>query len=716
MKRLVLILFISWAPLVSASDNDTCDLMQDLLIVDMVNRSLNYRFPTTYNNTLQGGYINMPSARMGKEGEVGGGYSQVPPYRNWNLRVQLYENLELTASYRIFSGILDPMFGHMGFGEFSDKGANLKLALIRPEDSDYLLPGIALGWDDFIGTKGFESQYVVATQVLPNWNCEFSIGYGSGRIKQWFGGFLCFPFGKWVNSPFRHFAFNIEYDSIDYKNPEREPHPDGRNQSSKLNWGFKYRLWDTIDMMGSCVRGEEYAFAISAYYNFGSSQGFLPKVDDPLPYQAPKNTQKIGYLRPENVVVEDLLYALKGQGFQLLGAWLTYDDCGRRVLRLKVWNCVYLFERVVRCRLNHLLANLTPDNVDKVVVVMEAEGFPIQEYHFHRAFLKMYECHNISHAELDLISPISNVTWYDPCRTQTLFINHRSLFCFEYCPKIHTFFGSTTGKFKYALGLNAGFCGYLPWDIFYQFQLGWIGITKLENLIGVDYLNPSQLINVHTDIVCYYQQKGITIDQFYLQKNANISNGWFTRGALGYFAQNYGGAAAEILYYPVNSPWAVGFEAAILKKRKFSGLGFSDKIRKFVGFEPTYVNFTGLQYFVDLYYDCREFQLGLKMSIGQFLARDLGIRYEVTRYFANGVQFIAWYTRTNGHDKVNGSTYFDKGVGFSMPLDFFYTYSSRKRWNYGMSAWVRDVGYRGPTGRRLYNMIHDQRFYNYCDL
>ncbi len=651
----------------------------------------------------------MPSARMGKEGEIGFGYSQVPPYRNWNLRVQLFENLEMTANYRIFSGILDPVFGDMGFGEFSDKGANLKLALIHPEDSDYILPGIALGWDDFIGTKGFESQYIVVTQVLPKFNSELTIGYGSGRIKQWFGGFLIFPFGKWVCSPFQNFAVNIEYDSIDYKNPEREPHPDGRNQKSKINYGFKYRFWDTFDLMGSCVRGEEYAFAISCYYNFGNSKGFLPKIDDPLPYCAPKNTQEIGCLRSEDVVVQDLLYALKAQGFQLLGAWITYDDCCRRVLRLKVWNCFYLFERQVRCRLNHLLSSLTPSNIDKVVVVMEAEGFPIQEYHYHQPFLQMY-CHRyIGDAELDLISPINNVTYCDPCRTQTLFENERGLFCFDYAPKVHTFFGSTKGKFKYALGLNAGVCGYLPWDVFYQFQLGWIGITKLEDFIGVDRLNPSQLINVHTDIVCFYQQTGVTIDQMYLQKNANISNGWFVRGSLGHFAQNYGGIAGEILYYPVDSPWAVGFEAAILKKRKFSGLGFSDEIRRFVGFNPTFLKFTGYQYFMDLYYDSCEFQMGLKMSIGQFLARDLGIRYEVTRYFANGVRFIAWYTRTNGHDMVNGSTYFDKGVGFSMPLDFFYTYSSRKRWNYGMSAWLRDVGYRGPTGRRLYDMIHDQR-------
>jgi len=703
------LLLLTAITLLNASEGEYCDLLNDLLVVDQVNRQLSYRFPTTYNNTLQGGYINMPSALMGEEGEIGLGYSQVPPYRNWNIRVQLYENLELTTNYRVFSGILDPVFGHMGFGEFSDKGANFKLALIRPEDSDYLLPGIAIGWDDFIGTKGFESQYFVLTQVMPKLNAEFSFGYGSGRIKQWFGGLTWFPLGHWDCSPVRNLALNVEYDSIDYKNPEREPHPDGRNQSSKFNYGFKYRMWDAFDFMGSYVRGEEYSFAISATYNFGYTKGFLPKIDDPLPYTAPKNYQEIGILRPEEVVAQDFLYALRAQGFQLLGVWLTHDDCCRRILRLKIYNCRYLFERQVRCRLNHLVSSLAPDNVDKVVVVLEGEGCPIQEYHYHTSFLRMYSHHYIGDAELELISPIHDVTRFDRCKTQTIFEEERSLYCFDCSPKVHTFFGSTTGKFKYALGLSAGISGYLPGDLYYSFQLGWIGVTKLTDLIGVDRLNPSQLINVHTDIVCYYQNKGLTVDQMYLQKSGNFSNGWFTRGSIGHFAQNYGGVAGEILYYPVDSPFAVGFEAALLKKRNVTGIGFSDDIRKFVGFTPTFVKFTGYQYFVDLYYDSRELQLGLKMSVGQFLARDAGIRYEVTRYFANGLQFIGWYTRTNGHDMVNGSTYFDKGVGISMPLDFFYTYSCRKRWNYGMSAWLRDVGYRGPTGRRLYEMVHDQR-------
>jgi hypothetical protein len=46
---------------------------------------------------------------------------------------------------------------------------------------------------------------------------------------------------------------------------------------------------------------------------------------------------------------------------------------------------------------------------------------------------------------------------------------------------------------------------------------------------------------------------------------------------------------------------------------------------------------------------------------------------------------------------------------FSIPFDIFYTYSERTRWNYGMSAWLRDVGVQSMSGLHLYELINDQR-------
>src|ERR1700727_3509473 len=78
------------------------DLMHDLWIVHCIDQKLNETFPVTYNYLFQGGYFSMPSARMGCEGEIGAGYAKVPPYRNYNLRLQLMDHLEISGSYRIY--------------------------------------------------------------------------------------------------------------------------------------------------------------------------------------------------------------------------------------------------------------------------------------------------------------------------------------------------------------------------------------------------------------------------------------------------------------------------------------------------------------------------------------------------------------------------------------------------------------------------------------
>lgn len=160
--------------------------MHDLMVVQGLNAQIADRMPVIYNYFLQGGYFVMPSARTGVAGEISLGYSSVPPYRNVNARFQLLDCLEITGNYRIFRGVPDPVLGGFGFGDFSDKGANIKFALLRPEDSDYELPGLAFGLDDFIGTRSFSSKYIVLTHVLLNCSLEASIGYGFERINGFF--------------------------------------------------------------------------------------------------------------------------------------------------------------------------------------------------------------------------------------------------------------------------------------------------------------------------------------------------------------------------------------------------------------------------------------------------------------------------------------------------------------------------------------------------
>lgn len=685
------------------------DLLRDIEVIEYWNRRIDDRLPVMYNHLLQGGYFSMPSALMGEEGEVGFGYASVPPYRIANIRMQLIDRLELTGNYRIFEGIPDPVLGPMGFGDFSDKGANVKLALFHPEDSQYLLPGIAIGYEDFMGTRAFNARYVVATQVVRDYNFEVSLGYGGGRIHGFFGGFTWFPFRTSCYSLLESFCLVAEYDAIKYKSEDTEPHPDGRKKRFPINIGVKYRLWDMLDFSASYIRGDAWAFSLSSFYNFGCTDGLIPKIDNPLPYLAPIITEPLGSRRPERILAQDLLYAMRDQGFDLLALDIGYDTCENKVLWIKVYNFTYRTESEVRDRLNHLLASLVPSDIDRVIVVIEDEGFPIQEYHFVMEYVRDYAGRAMGAQELKILSPLCEVADPELYPRSRYFEQGLDWWNIELMPKVQTLFGGAKGKLKYSLGLSLALNGFLWDDLFYSIRVGYTFFTDLHHLSDVDRLNPSQIINVRSDIINYYKVSGLTLDEAYLQKNWNLGRGWFSKLSSGLFEEAYGGVAGEILYYPINNNWAVGAEAAYLRKRVVGGIGFNDEVRKLHHFEPSFRRFHGSQCFLDFYYTWREAELDFKIMFGKFLANDIGARFEITRYFPSGMRITFWYTATDGNDRINGQLYHDKGIAISLPLDIFYTHADRSRWGYGMSAWLRDVGVTGWTGKKLFDMIREQR-------
>lgn len=706
-------------PFVFLTAEDCDRLFNDLLVVEYVNRKLAQRMPVTYDFYQQGGYFNMPSARMGQAGEIGFGYSHVHHYRNYSLRAQLFEKLEVSGSYRVFEGIDDPILTPLGFGDLSDKGANIKLALFLPEESEYKLPGLAIGLQDFIGTKNFMAKYIVLTQVFINQNLEVSIGYGTNRLKKWFGGILWMPYRQSENCYLKDIAFVAEYDATPYKDALIEKHPRGRVKKSPINVGLKYRLWDQFDFAVSYIKGHTLAYSVSTYYNFGKTKGFLPKIDTPQCYTAPVNIEPIGYLRPSFILSQELVYAFRQQGFEITQVWLSdHDECNpcEKKLWIRMINNIFRSEYDVREQLDYLLAGLIPCDIDKVTVVIESVyGFPVQEYHYNMTYVRQFGDGEMGSHELNLLTNASEVTYPNQWCDLELFKNTQDCFNIEVLPKTHSFFGSSRGKFKYSLGLNAGFNGFLPGDVYYSVLFGCNIISNLHHVSPIDRLNPSHLINVRTDIIRYYRQEGITVDEAYLQKIWNMGRGWYSRVVLGLFEEEYGGIGGEFLYCPVNKPFAVGLEGALLGKRSLNGIGFTHKIRKLKflpngAFILTHKKFIGSQFFLDFYYYWDWFNVRFKVMAGKFLANDWGARFELGRKFESGLCITIWYTLTNGHDVINGSTYHDKGIAFTMPLDIFYTCYDRDYWHYGLSAWLRDVGATAYTGRELYYMIQEERW------
>jgi hypothetical protein len=686
-------------------------LFRDLQLVEKINKKINDKLPFFYNYSMVGGYFNMPSARMGNVGDLAVGYAYVPPYRIYGTNFQVMERIELVANYRIMHGNTELNFGNEGFGDDAERIGNAKLALLAPEDGYGRLPLIAIGAEDFIGTRRFNYKYIVVTQELLDANLEWSIGWGKGRIKGFFGGLAWTPFRNTENPLFKHLTLMAEYDAINYKKHHHE-HNDGREVKSRINVGFSLIAWNALQVSLSSLRGEEIAASASLRYPLGSTKGFFPKIDDPLNYRSPVDTEPLDGLRVEKEFAQQLAYAFSEQGLDLFSLYVVYDEEGRKNLWMKVVDNRYRQESVVRERIQHLLASLTPADIHLVTVVIEADAIPSHAYRFRTQDLFYYREGLASAFELKTLSPKIEAPFVpDEYESSRLFIRRKKIWTFTARPRLITFFGSAQGKFKYNIAAVAVPEGYLLEEIYYKFQFAYQIKSSMMNLGDVDRINPSQLLTVRSDSIRYFQTNTVAMEQAFLQRSWNLGKGFFYRAAGGYFEPAYGGVAMESLYYPVDSCWGIGLEAATVLKRRYKGLGFTTKVRRLHGTVPHYVGYVGLQYFLDLYYEFKPLSLNFKISIGEFLARDKGIKTEVSRYFPSGAYFGLWFTYTNAHDKVNGHTYYDKGFFFSIPLDMFLRQSSRNYVGYAMSAWLRDCGAQAETGKRLYPTLYEERHY-----
>jgi len=703
------ILFLLFPIVAFAADTPAEQLFHDLETVKTIDREIQDKLPLVVNSQLQGGYFTMPSARTYDAGVLGFGFSYLPPYRLWNLGFQFFDHIETTGNYWIFHGITEGNFGHLGFGDDAERAANVKFILLRKTDGIPFLPEFAFGWNDFLGSCRFNSFYVVATQDFLTANLEASLGWGMGRIHGVFGGVAWSPWRK-MSNVFKGLSFAVEYDANNYKKHGPE-HAKGREVNTRFNVGVQYNIYDLFRLTAHTLRGRDIGANIAFTYNLGESKGLYPKIYDPPLYSAPVDQEPLGIVRSREEFAQQMAYAFKEQGIDLYDVRLVPHSSGKDTLWMKLINIRYREEEIVREKIEHVLGTLMPENIAKCTVVVEAEGLLVHEYHFRTEDLKRFCENRLGPDEFRIIAPLHNVTAApDLYESSRLYRRTKPIWLLTLRPWMRSFFGSSRGKFKYEVGLSLGPEGYLFDQIYYSLYGSWTFKSSVQKLSDRDFLNPSRLLIVRTDALRYNQSNSLHLDQAFLQKSWNMGKGWFSRLAAGYFETAYAGVAAEALYYPVKFNWAIGFEAATLLKREYFGIGFQRKVKKLTNTGYKLFPYTGLQYFVDFYYEYKPFNLEFKASVGQFLARDKGVRFDVARVFPSGLRVGLWYTLTNANDMVNGHRYYDKGFSITLPLDVFLNKSSRTRVGYGMSAWLRDCGAKAMTGKELYQTVYYERF------
>jgi hypothetical protein len=212
------------------------------------------------------GLMEIPTARVLDDGVIRLGLAQALPYRWFGGGMGVFPGLEFTGRLTEITNI--PSNLGPGYGANKDKAFDLKYQLL-PESK--WLPALALGFNDFFGTKQFEAEYVVVSrQIFP---LDFTFGYGHGRLDGLFGGI------EVVLHPRIHFM--AEYNPINYENdkPAVRGVPEGADWP--VNLGLRFRILPVLDLDVSYQRGDTFGALLN--FQTGLGQPILPQRADPPP-------------------------------------------------------------------------------------------------------------------------------------------------------------------------------------------------------------------------------------------------------------------------------------------------------------------------------------------------------------------------------------------------------------------------------------------------
>lgn len=125
--------------------------------------------PLVRNNYGSVGMIDMPSARMAPDGDVSAGVSYFQNTQRYDLGFEALPWLETDIRY---SGLAD---FHEGYPVYWDRSFAIKARVWQESD---ILPAVALGIDDLVGTGVYSGEYLVASKQFGNFDASLGIGWG----------------------------------------------------------------------------------------------------------------------------------------------------------------------------------------------------------------------------------------------------------------------------------------------------------------------------------------------------------------------------------------------------------------------------------------------------------------------------------------------------------------------------------------------------------
>lgn len=649
------------------------------------------------------GLLQMPSARMAPEGEFSFFLNRTSPYTRGGFVAQPFDWLEVLFRY---TDISNRLYGPSIAGDqsYKDKGIDFKLLLSK---EGYYSPQVAVGVQDVAGTGLFSSEYLVLSKQWYEFDFTLGMAWGylgnrggltnpftllSSRFDQrdasvgmggkfnlgnYFSGQEVAIFGGVEYRPrWAPVTLKLEYDGNDYKN---EPLDNSFKTSSPLNIGLVYHLKPGIDLHAGYQRGNELMLGLTFYTNFETLKG-QPKLLDPKPLpisNPPPPNQKTDWP------------ALAERVERVSGWHVTEARVAEHELILEGEQTRYRNRAQGLGRTSRVLANEMDENIRWFSFVESNKGARLSQISIEReAFTK-----TVNHEqEIEDLSRKVVVSRPDD-HGKVVYTQDIDPFRLALKPGLIQSFGGPDGFLLYQFTAELGAEYRMAGNTWISAQLT---AGLFDNFDKFRYTAPSNLPRVRTHIREYLTTSDVRLDNLQLTHLKQIDDAWYALGYAGYLEGMFAGVGGEMLYRPYGERWALGVDINYVRQRDFDmGFGLRD-----------YDIVTG---HATAYYDLPWLKNTIaKISVGRYLAGDIGVTFDVSRTFDSGVSVGAWAAFTDVISEEFGEGSFDKGFYIRIPFDWFLAKSSKNHVRVNWNFLTRDGGQRLARRYQLYDMTAER--------
>jgi len=659
-----------------------------LLLLALIYATSGHAFYPTQSLNHGIGLITIPSARMLKEGYISFNYSSFDPYNHYRFSLQPYDWLE--ASF--FYSDINTIRYNLGTGgqSYKDKGFSIKFR-INEEDGFY--PQISLGLEDFSGTGIQSSEYLVANKSTENFDITFGIGWGrlgsskmfenpfsalsddfqkrntfsstnknisgSGGVPEfsnWFKGDISL-FGGVEYKLSNTISLKADYDPIDYKTQYGYQCSSCEiKDTSKLNYGISFQPYENFDFGLYIFQDEKLSFRFSLKNNFSKKNNTKIKLNR-------KNYSS----RETNKIYIDLLNELSIQNVFIQKATITED----KKLTLNYAQTLSNNEIDIARALHDEITKNYP--IEEVVFIPQNSRLNLAEIEIKddRVIMKESNLHNINEFQFQ-----PKVKF--PAHFFSGGLGHKT--------HIGSPSGFVFGEINLSLNSTVVFNNELEFNARYSYAL----YDNYEDLNYDPAYTGSEPVRV--DIQSYLKEGKRSFDNFSLSYLKQLGSNEYSFLSIGELESMFGGIYFEYLRKNFHSFFSYGFDIAYVKQRQFSKKLFQ------------YKDYSTIVGNLNIYAYEPKFKIDAKISIGRYLAKDLGITFDFGRRFKNGLKIGAFFTLTDMPDVEYGEGSFDKGIYVSFPLGSFGGKSSKGYRSEIYKPLTRDGGAKLNIMQNLYDL------------